>query len=634
MALNLSRLKLRRDTSADWVTYDPVLAAGEPGYETDTGKLKIGDGVTAWTSLPYSFDVQGLIDGAPTALDTLNEIAAAISDNASFSSSVLTKTDNLASVADAATARTNLVAVPGTNIQAYDANLASFLSAVDLPSSDGSADQLLQTNGAGTLSFQPPPEVAGTFTATASGSIADGDPCVVNSDGTVSSAGNVSFSSGSWETEFDLGAQTPYYDAGHAAVDPVSGIICNVFRETSSQSNLLFLSDDGDGTFTVLSETSPADFTDPAGYATIISLGDDKFFYVHHKAGNYTAYVIDYNGGSPVVGPGTAISSSTAVNSISAHVASNGNVIVFYGLTTDALLYATAVSISGATITAGTTVSFSSTSLPTSGSPSSHQASFSVGGYEYCFYYHDAPGVDAVWYVVASVSGTTVTVENAGATTGISNCYGRVHAAWDPYRELAMVMYGYGFSTHAYMFACTVSGTVVTAGSSVNMASSKGLSSINFAPFLIASDFQGAFFASETAPYIRFRTWTTSGTTITLDADIGAIAGAENDYASACVGPDAFYGFVNDTNTDLSVLAFYGTSVLTSSNYIGISYGNYANSSTATVQITGAVDDAQTGLTPGATYYVNGSGISTSPGTPSVVAGQAVSATRLKVRYN
>lgn len=57
------RLTLRRDTAANWTSADPVLAQGEPGFETDTNRLKIGDGSTAWSSLPYySADISGSID--------------------------------------------------------------------------------------------------------------------------------------------------------------------------------------------------------------------------------------------------------------------------------------------------------------------------------------------------------------------------------------------------------------------------------------------------------------------------------------------------------------------------------------------------------------------------------------------
>jgi len=47
------QIQLRRDTAANWTAANPVLAAGEMGVETDTLKLKLGDGSTAWNSLGY-----------------------------------------------------------------------------------------------------------------------------------------------------------------------------------------------------------------------------------------------------------------------------------------------------------------------------------------------------------------------------------------------------------------------------------------------------------------------------------------------------------------------------------------------------------------------------------------------------
>jgi ribosomal protein L35AE/L33A len=46
-------IKKRRDTAANWATVNPVLGAGEEGYETDTGLSKIGDGTTAWNDVEY-----------------------------------------------------------------------------------------------------------------------------------------------------------------------------------------------------------------------------------------------------------------------------------------------------------------------------------------------------------------------------------------------------------------------------------------------------------------------------------------------------------------------------------------------------------------------------------------------------
>lgn len=48
-----AQLQMRRDTAANWTSTNPTLAAGEYGFETDTGMVKIGDGSTAWASLQY-----------------------------------------------------------------------------------------------------------------------------------------------------------------------------------------------------------------------------------------------------------------------------------------------------------------------------------------------------------------------------------------------------------------------------------------------------------------------------------------------------------------------------------------------------------------------------------------------------
>ena len=53
------RIILRRDGSTNWESQNPVLLSGEPGYETDTGKFKIGDGSSTWTQLNYYIGATG-----------------------------------------------------------------------------------------------------------------------------------------------------------------------------------------------------------------------------------------------------------------------------------------------------------------------------------------------------------------------------------------------------------------------------------------------------------------------------------------------------------------------------------------------------------------------------------------------
>jgi collagen type VII alpha len=52
----------KRGISTNWTTLNPILAVGEIGYETDTGKFKIGDGTSNWSELDY-FEA-GAVSGA------------------------------------------------------------------------------------------------------------------------------------------------------------------------------------------------------------------------------------------------------------------------------------------------------------------------------------------------------------------------------------------------------------------------------------------------------------------------------------------------------------------------------------------------------------------------------------------
>ena len=68
-------------------------------------------------------------------------------------SGALLAANNLSDVANAGTSRSNLGVAFGSNVLAYDANLQAFVTALTLPTSDGTNGQALVTNGSGTVSF-------------------------------------------------------------------------------------------------------------------------------------------------------------------------------------------------------------------------------------------------------------------------------------------------------------------------------------------------------------------------------------------------------------------------------------------------------------------------------------------------
>ena len=171
MTITNITFRLRRDTTANWDLYNPILQAGEIGIDTTLNKFKIGTGSAVWSALSFAnilasdltsaitthnsdtTDVHGisdtaalatktyvdtavsglastsaltyvpdslvgnpdgiatldsnglvpitqlanLVDSAPTALNTLNELAAALGDDANFSTTVTNSLGTLSS---------------------------------------------------------------------------------------------------------------------------------------------------------------------------------------------------------------------------------------------------------------------------------------------------------------------------------------------------------------------------------------------------------------------------------------------------------------------------------------------------------------------------------------------------------
>lgn len=127
------RQQQRRGTAAQWTSANPILSPGEIGFEIDTNKFKIGDGTNRWATLTYftadaAGAIQDLIDGAPGILDTLNELAAAVGDDANFFATV---TSNIATAKSEAisTAAADATTKANSAKSGAEATAASALSA-------------------------------------------------------------------------------------------------------------------------------------------------------------------------------------------------------------------------------------------------------------------------------------------------------------------------------------------------------------------------------------------------------------------------------------------------------------------------------------------------------------------------
>jgi hypothetical protein len=111
-------LKLRHDTAANWTSANPTLEMGELGYETNTGKWKVGDGATAWTSLAYALGT-GVFQPLDSDLTTIAGLTATTGNMLLSAGSAWTS-------ANPATVKTALGLTIGSDVQAYDSDLTAW----------------------------------------------------------------------------------------------------------------------------------------------------------------------------------------------------------------------------------------------------------------------------------------------------------------------------------------------------------------------------------------------------------------------------------------------------------------------------------------------------------------------------
>ena len=120
------QIQVRKGTATQWSTTNPILVSGEPGFDTTNNLLKIGDGTSTWSSLSSNVGVgdAGLLSiaGLTTAADTYIYTSA---NDVYTTGTITTFGRSLVDDADAATSRTTLGLAIGTNVQAYDAGLAT-----------------------------------------------------------------------------------------------------------------------------------------------------------------------------------------------------------------------------------------------------------------------------------------------------------------------------------------------------------------------------------------------------------------------------------------------------------------------------------------------------------------------------
>ena len=160
------KIQLRGDTAANWASVNPVLLNNELGLETDTKKLKVGNGSTAWNSLTY---FPSIVTGGTV----LGNLEIGTTGTLTFEGSTADGFETTLGVINPTADRTiNLPNQSGTvivsgNASIVDADIASNAEIAVSKLADGAARQLLQTDAAGTgVEWTSNVDVPGTLDVT------------------------------------------------------------------------------------------------------------------------------------------------------------------------------------------------------------------------------------------------------------------------------------------------------------------------------------------------------------------------------------------------------------------------------------------------------------------------------------
>jgi hypothetical protein len=333
-----ARIQFKRGLSSSWTSANPTLFVGECGFETDTGRLKVGDGTTAWNSLSYFF---GDISGAN--LNDFGDVSAATPSSGEFF-----KYNGTSWVSDTIDLGTDTT---GNYVSGVSGGTG--ISVTHTPS-EGSTATVDLANTAVTPGSYGSATAVGNFT--------------VDAQGRLTAAGSSTIAI----------ASTAITDFAEAVADTVGAMVSG-----NTESGISVTYDDDDNTL----DFDVADFTitlggDLTGSATITNLAnatltatiaENSVALGTDTTGNYVSGVTagtgvtvthtPSEGSSPTIAIGQAVGTSSAVSFAS--VQTTGDVTVGGNLTingTTTTINSTSISVDDINITLGDTESPTDTS--------------------------------------------------------------------------------------------------------------------------------------------------------------------------------------------------------------------------------------------------------------------------------
>jgi len=484
---------------------------------------------------------------------------------------------------------------------------------------------------------ETPTELIGNSSA----SITKGKPVVVDADGDFTQAGFVdtaiSYSAGS-ETQIDT--DQIYYNTISYNTDN------NYFVVFYSETNASYYG--YARTFQVAdkvisnNQSLGAFHTNTTKVLDSAYIGGSKHIVFYIDENNYlNARVVEIaSDGTGTYGTENTINSGTTYQRGSCYYDTDKDVVVVIAGMDSNTCKAIACTVSGTTITAGTKQAVPSSDEQVYDTSSSYDVENSIGLVAWDRDQSSAK-LNCATITLSGTGNRTITFNSVLEVKSATNIITRGSLTYDPVSKKHLLAYTYSPYSYVYGVVLTVSGTSVTKGTEASIFSGFGS---NWA--LQGSDQGGIsiYYRDTSSPYyLKGAVATISGTGFSLSNE-ATLNGEEvkngnfGDTAYRSSDNMTIVSYVTEASDYLEAIVTIpnGTieaSNLTTENYIGIAKSSSsAANKTAIITVDGGVDSNQSELTAGQLYYVQTDGtISTTAGSPSVVAGIGLSATELLV---
>lgn len=471
----------------------------------------------------------------------------------------------------------------------------------------------------------------GSIEAVASGSLSNGSKVVINVDGTVSvvsatgnpqavgspvvfESANSTFNSATYDSTNNK-VVVAYVDGGNSSYG-------TAIVGTVSGTSISF------GTAVVFNSASTGQIS-----ATYNSTGS-KVVISYRNGGNSsfgTAIVGTVSGTSISFGAAAAFNSTFTSSTSATYDSTNNKVVITY---TDGSIGENTAYVIVGTVS-GTSISFGTAVLVDFEQPTAVTITYDSTNNRVVISYVDQANSSYGTVRVGTVSGTSISLGSPVIFSSASTATPFV--TYDSTNSKVVIAYtNNANSQFGTAIVGTVSGTSISFGTAVVFESA------------VTSNTRPIYDSTNNKIVTAY---TDVGNSAFGTLIVGTVSGTSISFGSATVFESATTANISATYNsvdDKVVIAYqdqgnssFGTSVvfanastnLTAENYIGISDAAYTNGQTATIQLAGAVDDAQTSLTAGQSYFVQTDGtLGLTPDTPSVFAGTAVSSTKLIIK--